>query len=398
MLGFFVLDRAFEEDSDLGYTKEQIHRRDIIRFIVIPILVVWLYLTHLEIYSKYFILITFTCTLTTGMLNVASSIVGRDPDHGPHMLYLFFAWLFVRLPFFAAVFVGWPIFFAYTLGVPLSKVISDEEKFQESIVYLLVANVALNLAAFFIERLDRREFLHSKQIDRENQVNKDLLANLLPRSITQKLEKSVTGQGGAEPIATLEDNVSILFSDLVGFTRYASTITARNLVNFLNDLYHTFDRLCDAVEAYKVETIGDAYFVSAGCPEPNDQHAHCLVRLALMMIAECQRIDLENGQHPNIRVGVHSGSVMAGVVGKKMPRYHLFGRTVTIAERMESTGKPGKVQVSETTHDLIRSSYICEPYQAQNDDFGSTYLVKSKVMPDGAIVDVVDLEYDQTHE
>merc|ERR1712196_227296 len=129
-------------------------------------------------------------------------------------------------------------------------------------------------------------------------------------------------------IADYVECVSILFSDLVGFTSYASKIPARDLVNFLNDLYHQFDQLCDQCQAYKVETIGDAYFVSAGCPEPNDRHAECLVKLGIKMIRQCNQIKLLDNTHPRIRVGIHSGPVMAGVVGKKMPRYHLFGRTV----------------------------------------------------------------------
>lgn len=394
----FVIDRKFfSSDSTNSYSDDQIKNRDIIRICQLPIGIFWLYLTFVEGFQKYYITFTSFATLALGFLSVSMSIIGEQPDHGPHMLYLFFAWLFVRLPFFAAIFVCWPIFLAYTIGVPVFVDDFDDKSssgtFKISVTYLLLTNVALNLAAFFIERLDRKEFLHSKSIEREDQVNKDLLLNLLPRSVTLKLEKNVAGQGSAEPIATFERDVSILFSDLVGFTRYASTITARNLVKFLNELYHQFDRLCDLVGAYKVETIGDAYFVSAGCPDKNDQHAECLVQLGLMMIAECQQITLENGKHPQVRVGVHSGPVMAGVVGKKMPRYHLFGRTVTIAERMESTGKPGQVQVSETTHDLIRHTYRCAPYQAKSEDLTGTYLVVEKVNDNGGVIDVRKLNF-----
>jgi class 3 adenylate cyclase len=395
ILSMFVSDRMLVDgDSEDGYTTKQILARDIIRGIQLPIGLVWLYLTYLESFQTFYISFTSFATLAIGFLSVSMSIVGEQPDHGPHMLYLFFAWLFVRLPFIAAVFVCWPIFLAYSVGVPLFVPDYNEKSssgtFRISVTYLALTNVALNLAAFFIERLDRKEFLHSKSIEREDQVNKDLLLNLLHRSVTLKLEKNVSGHGSAEPIANFEKNVSILFSDLVGFTRYASTITARNLVNFLNDLYHQFDRLCDLVGAYKVETIGDAYFVSAGCPEPNDQHAECLVQLGLMMIAECKQITLENGKHPQVRVGVHSGAVMAGVVGKKMPRYHLFGRTVTIAERMESTGKPGQVQVSEATYDLIRNSYRCKLYQDKSDDLSATYLIVGKIDENGRVIDVKD--------
>jgi len=379
-LCMYPSDRYFE-----SYNEDQVRIRDIIRSIQLPIATLWLYLTHVEWFADYYIVFTASATLAIGVLAVGTSIGGSQPDHGPHMLYLFFAWLFVRLPYFAAVLVCWPIFFVYCIGVPLlvddvnSK--SSSGNFRISATYLLLTNVALNLAAFFIERLDRKEFLHSKSIEREDQVNKDLLLNLLPRSITAKLEQTVGSHGRFEPIANYEESVSILFSDLVGFTRYASTISARSLVNFLNELYHQFDQLCDDVGAYKVETIGDAYFVSAGCPEKNDFHALCLVELGLLMIRQCQEITLENGKHPSIRVGIHSGPVMAGVVGKKMPRYHLFGRTVTVAEKMESTGQPNRVQVSSTTYDMIKDEYECIEHK-YSEELGQSYLIAPKHLDD----------------
>lgn len=394
ILTFFALypyDRYMEDFSD-----QSIRWRDIVRAIQLPIAITWLLLTWLENFSHYYIFFTAAATTVIGFLSVGLSIAGTQPDHAPHMVYLFFAWLFVRLPYFAAVLVCWPVFLAYCIGVPLFVKNVDENvstgHFRISATYLLLTNVALNLAAFFIERLDRKEFLHSKSIAKEDEVNQHLLANLLPPSVTRQLEKSVHGDSMGEPIAESKENVSVLFSDLVGFTKYSSSISARNLVNFLNDLYHRFDQLCDDVGAYKVETIGDAYFVSAGCPDDTPKHAQCLVQLGILMIKECQQIPLENGQHPNIRVGVHSGPVMAGVVGKKMPRYHLFGKTVTIAEKMESTGKPGRVQVSEATYNLIKDNYYCEEYQ-DAEEAGKTYLVSKEIDQFGNLIDITNISF-----
>merc|ERR1711879_783659 len=142
-------------------------------------------------------------------------------------------------------------------------------------------------------------------------------------------------------IAEERGNVSILFSDIKGFTKYASQVTAQEVVKMLNDLYMKFDLKCQQYGVYKVETIGDAYFCSANCPMECDDHVKRLIWMGLDMVNSCKEIDLfpsdtEKKTAVQMRIGVHTGTVYAGVVGAKMPRYHLFGHTVLIAEDMES--------------------------------------------------------------
>jgi len=155
-----------------------------------------------------------------------------------------------------------------------------------------------------------------------------------------------------KPIADEANDVSVLFSDIKGFTKFCSSVKAMNVVRALNTLYVTFDNSLEKLGVFKVETIGDAYFVSANCPIKKADHARSLVILGKEMIEKCSRFHPSGAKKDykfQMRIGIHSGRVYAGIVGRKMPRYHLFGQTVTIAECMESSGEPGKVQISEAT-------------------------------------------------
>eukprot|EP00415_Alexandrium_ostenfeldii_P004727 UN4727 len=162
------------------------------------------------------------------------------------------------------------------------------------------------------------------------------------------------------PIAENHSNVTILFTDIKDFTAYSSKITAHKLVMFLNSMYSAFDEIISNWALHKVEIIGDAYFVSAGCPAPVDgseiepsEWAMRAVEVGLALLRTLPTVC--DDSTVQMRVGLHTGSVVAGVVGKKGPRYHLFGSTVAYAEKMESHGVPGKVQLSEATHTLLKN-------------------------------------------
>jgi len=159
------------------------------------------------------------------------------------------------------------------------------------------------------------------------------------------------------PIADQVAEVSILFSDIKGFTEFCSGVEAVDVVRNLNRLYMTFDRVLEKLKVYKVETIGDAYFVSANCPIKAKDHARRLVYVGRAMIEICSKFHpvgtLNKNYKFGMRIGIHSGQVIAGVVGYKMPRYHLFGQTVSVAECMERSGKPGKIQISERTRTYL---------------------------------------------
>ncbi len=194
----------------------------------------------------------------------------------------------------------------------------------------------------------------TKELVAEKQTSERLLLNVLPSPIADRLKK------GENLIADRFDEVSVLFADLVGFTAVASRTPPEALVNMLNGLFSMFDRLAEKHGLEKIKTIGDSYMAVAGVPHPVHDHAGALTRMALDMIAGVEDFARHHDGGLAIRIGVHSGSVVAGVIGEKKFIYDLWGDTVNTASRMESTGVPGRVQVSAATAELLADSFELE--------------------------------------
>ncbi|CAD5210753.1 unnamed protein product [Bursaphelenchus xylophilus] len=159
----------------------------------------------------------------------------------------------------------------------------------------------------------------------------------------------------------LMQDVSILFADIAGFTKMSSNKTADELVNLLNDLFGRFDYLCGRCGLEKISTLGDCYYCVAGCPEPVSDHAKCCVEMGLAMIIAIRQFDMDRGQEVNMRVGIHTGKVMCGMVGTKRFKFDVFSNDVTLANEMESTGIAGRVHISEITAQYLDNQYILEP-------------------------------------
>nr|KAG5698825.1 hypothetical protein BaRGS_019677 [Batillaria attramentaria] len=156
------------------------------------------------------------------------------------------------------------------------------------------------------------------------------------------------------------DSVSILFADIVGFTKMSSNKTAEHLVGLLNDLFGRFDKLCNEVGCEKISTLGDCYYCVAGCPEPQPDHAENCVRMGLGMIKAIKEFDEDNNESVNMRVGVHTGTVLCGIVGTRRFKFDVWSNDVTLANIMESTGRPGMVHISEASYELLKDKYEVE--------------------------------------
>ncbi|XP_033116441.1 soluble guanylate cyclase 88E-like [Anneissia japonica] len=197
-----------------------------------------------------------------------------------------------------------------------------------------------------------------RKLDVEVKKTDSLLYQMIPKPVAEKLRKGDSATSTCEVFQC----VTILFSDVVGFTTICSRITPMAVVAMLNSMYTKFDNLCEAYDVYKVETIGDAYMIVSGAPTPTHDHVLRVSEMALSMIDAMHDLkEPDTDEHMTIRAGMHSGVVVAGVVGLKMPRYCLFGDTVNTASRMESTSEGQRIHISQATKDVLSTCpYVIE--------------------------------------
>ncbi|XP_047464714.1 guanylyl cyclase C isoform X2 [Mugil cephalus] len=245
------------------------------------------------------------------------------------------------------------------LGKIISKIHNmDNESYMDNMIR------RLQMYSRNLEHLvEERTALYKAERDRADDLN----FMLLPGPVVKSLKET----GAVEP--ELYDEVTIYFSDIVGFTTLCQYSTPMEVVDMLNDIYKGFDSIVDHHDVYKVETIGDAYMVASGLPRRNgNRHAVDICRMALDILAFMGTFQLRHlpGIPVWIRIGVHSGPCAAGVVGIKMPRYCLFGDTVNTASRMESTGHPLRIHVSEPTINILQRTDCKFEYEMR----GETYL------------------------
>lgn len=188
----------------------------------------------------------------------------------------------------------------------------------------------------------------------EKATSERLLLNVLPAPIADRLKT------GTNLIVDRFEAVSVLFADIVGFTTFASKTSPEELVTMLNELFSSFDRLAEQHGLEKIKTIGDAYMVVAGIPQPVADHAVAIAHMAIDMMSAIEEYSKRTNSELTIRCGIHTGSVVAGVIGQKKFIYDLWGDTVNTASRMESSGLPGKIQVTESTYLLLRDQFELE--------------------------------------
>ncbi len=204
------------------------------------------------------------------------------------------------------------------------------------------------------KRLRDREEEYLREIEAERERSEQLLLNILPVPIADRLKS------GESTIADGFDEVTVLFSDLVGFTEMSSKISAETLVGRLNDVFRAFDSLATDLGVEKIKTIGDAYMVVGGLPLPQSDHAERIAEMGLGMLRAIDDYNDKADEPLGIRIGINTGPVVAGVIGSTKFAYDLWGDAVNTASRMESTGVPGRIQVSESSNTLLKDTFELE--------------------------------------
>lgn len=215
----------------------------------------------------------------------------------------------------------------------------------------VVSGIVFALLVFFIDQKD----VAYKLLGAEQKKSEDLLLNILPKETAEKLKN----QGGT--IADHYEQVSVLFADLVNFTPLSAEVSPNEMVGLLNEIFSHFDSLVDIYGVEKIETVGDEYMAACGVPRVNPKHARAIARLALEMCAYMETFPPHFGRRLELRIGIHSGPIVAGVIGRKKFAFELFGDTVNTANRMQSHGVPGKIQITDTTYRLLQDEFVCEP-------------------------------------
>jgi class 3 adenylate cyclase len=204
------------------------------------------------------------------------------------------------------------------------------------------------------KRLRDRERAFTNELHAEKGKTESLLLNILPETILSRIRKGETA------IADRFSDATILFADLVGFTSLADKNPPGRIVELLNGLFSAFDNLARSHKVEKIKTIGDAYMAAGGLPEEGPNHALSVAEMALGMIEAVQETGKCFDDALQLRIGIHSGEVVAGLIGRHRSIYDVWGDTVNIASRLESTGLPNRIQISESTYERVKDTFTCE--------------------------------------
>lgn len=220
----------------------------------------------------------------------------------------------------------------------------------------MINNIINLLCVLLILGVFDREVLKTEASLVQERARSDrLLHAILPQKIANQLRHN------DRMIADRHPEVTVLFADVAGFTPWSSRQEPEDVVSLLEKIFSRFDARLSNLGAEKIKTIGDAYMVVSGAPDPRQDHAHVIAHLALALLEEIQIIRQETGIALDMRIGVHTGSVIAGVIGAVRFSYDIWGDTVNTASRMESHGEAGRIQISQQTKDCIADAFIVEP-------------------------------------
>ena len=297
--------------------------------------------------------------LLAGLLALSAAVVGMaslvpkssaDAVLAIAIVHTLNAYSILRLRFPTACYGGWGTAAIYLGYLSYSGALAEAELVRHA-GFLLFANLFGMIAAYQSDHSARREYVALRMLGEERERSERLLLNILPAPIAERLKAS------GDAIAEHSDGVTVLFADIVGFTPLSACKTPQALVELLNRVFSEFDALADAHGLEKIKTIGDAYMAVAGLPQPWPDHAARAARMALAMLDATARVAAETGEKLALRIGLHSGPVVAGVIGRRKFTYDLWGDTVNTASRMESHGVPGAIHCTEATALLLQGAF-----------------------------------------
>lgn len=326
-----------------------------LRFAVaLPILLGIAAATYLKACQRRIQLLTIAGILAFSWLYALPAMLALPRDVLPPLLFL---WVMVlsASQMTTRLRGRWSV--ASALGVTAASLVTVALARPPYVAAAVFAYVQLTTLALVLytgwrqERSWRREFVTRAQLADERRKAEELLLHILPRQIAERLKHS------NRAIADGIDSATVLFADIVGFTDLAARTSPVELLGDLDDLVSSFDDLAESLGLEKIKTIGDAYMVAGGLPEPTADHAYAVAEMALGMGDVLAAFNQRRGKAWRLRIGLHCGPVVAGVIGKHKFIYDLWGDTVNVASRMESHGEPGAIQVSESAWELLREHY-----------------------------------------
>jgi adenylate cyclase len=348
---------------DLLATTSSLAEVWVLRFALgVPPAVAILVLSYTHAFPRLMQPMTAAVVFVFGTMIVVMEIVLEHDEIGYH-LYLFglapvttFGYAAPRLRFWYATATGWALWFATHLIAydhDLWSTRASAIEFSVILALLAAVNIAGMIGAYLMETGARRGFIQELIVQRERTRSDLLLQNILPASVAERLKQG-------EEVAETFDEATVMFADLVDFTPFAETQSPHDLTLFLNLFFSRMDALADRFGLEKVKTIGDCYMAVCGVPIPRRNHAERVADMALSLDDEIRGLDVEAGRPFQLRVGINTGAVVAGVIGTKKFSYDLWGDTVNTASRMQSHAAPGQILVTASTFDRLCDGYVFE--------------------------------------